>query len=64
MVYILAKKIRLNEFSSHYESFNMSGSEEVIDCCFICGVNEFDGPPINVTTISSGKKMIRLKQFY
>jgi hypothetical protein len=63
MVYILAQEIRLNEFSSHYESFNVSVSEEVINCCFICDINEFDGPPINVTTISSGKKMIRLKQF-
>lgn len=64
MVYILSKEIKLNEFSSHYESFHVSGSEEVINDCFICGVNEFDGPPINVTTVPSGKKMIHLKQFY
>lgn len=64
MVYILALEIKLNGFSSHYESFIVSNCEEEINSCYICNINEFNGPPINVTTMSTGQKMIRLKEFY
>jgi hypothetical protein len=62
--YIITKKILLNGFSSHLESFIVSNSEEESNGCFIFKINEFSGPPINVTTVSSGQKMIRLKEFY
>lgn len=63
IVYILTKKILLNGFSSHLESFIVSDNEEE-DGCFIFKINEFSGPPINVTVVTSGQKMIRLKEFY
>lgn len=64
LFYILAKEIQLNGFSSHYESFIVNNSEEEEDSCHIFNLNEFNGPPINVTSVSSGQKMIRLKEFY
>lgn len=64
IVYILTKRILLNGFSSHFESFIVSNSEEEVNDYFIFNINEFSGPPINVTTVSSGQKMIRLKEFY
>lgn len=64
IVYILTKKILLNGFNSHFESFIVNNSEEEANGCFIFKINEFSGPPINVTTVSSGQKMIRLKEFY
>lgn len=61
---ILAIEIKVNGSSSHYESFIVNNSEEEINNFYICNINEFDGPLIIVTTVSSGQKMIRLKQFY
>ena len=65
-VYVLANEIKLNHFNSHYESFSVDYSEEVVNRNCICNVDEFSGPPIiNITKIlSSGQKMIRLKEFY
>jgi len=51
IVYILTKKILLNGFSSHHESFIVSDNEEE-DGCFVFKINEFSGPPINVTVVT------------
>jgi len=63
-VYVMANEIKLNHFNSHFESFSVDYSEEVVNRNCICNVDEFSGPPINISKMSSGQKMIRLKEFY
>lgn len=55
-VYVLANEIKLNHFNSHYESFSVDNSEEVVNRNCICNVDEFSGPLINITKMSSGQK--------
>lgn len=61
VIHIVGKEIKLNGFNSHYELIIVGNTEEEINGCFICNINEFSGPPLNVTTLSSGQKNIRLK---
>lgn len=64
VVFILGKPILLENFDTHYESYVVINDEEVCINCVIYRANDFSGPPLNVTNISTGKRMLRLKQFY
>lgn len=55
-VYVLANEIKFNHFNSHFESFSVDYSEEVVNRNCICNVDEFSGPPINISKMSSGQK--------
>lgn len=39
-------------------------NDKEVNNLYICNINEFSGSPINVTTILTSQKMIRLKEFY
>jgi len=61
-VFILCESVLLKSFDAHYESYLISDDENVLSSS-IYSANDFSGPPINVTNVATGKKMVRLKQF-
>lgn len=63
-IYILAKQIKIVSFHSHFEAFEVDFDRTIINDFIIFKIDEFSGPPINITTSSSGKLMIRLKEFF
>lgn len=63
-VFILVKPILLETFDTHYESFIVSDNEEVLNNCSIYNIHDFSEPPINVTNVATGKRMICLKEYY
>lgn len=62
--HILAKKIKIINFNSHFEALELDCDKTVVKDCVIYNVDEFSGPPINITPSPSGKLMIRLKKFF
>jgi len=62
-VFILCESILLKSFDAHYESYLISDDENVLNRT-IYSANDFSGPPINVTHLATGKKIVCLKQFY
>jgi len=63
-IHILAKQIKIINFNSHFEAFEVDCNKTVVKDCVIYNVDEFSGPPINITPSPSGKLMIRLKEFF
>jgi len=63
-VYLCTKQIELEGFNSHLEAFEVNINKNILNNCLILGIDEFSGPPININEVSSGKLMIRLKEFY
>lgn len=61
-IHILAKQIKIN-FNSHFKAFEVDCDRAIVDNCVIYNIDEFGVPPINITPSSSGKLMIRLKEF-
>lgn len=62
-VYIIAKQIKIVSHHSHLEAFEVDGNKYIVNECLIFHINEFSGPPINITKIASGKLMIRPKEY-
>lgn len=62
-VFILAKKIALNYFSSHYQAYEVFNDLQIVEECSLLNINEFSGPPLNITKTCTGKMFIRLKEF-
>jgi len=63
-IHILAKQIKIVNFNSHFEAFEVDCDKTVVEDCVIFNVDEFSGPPINITPSTSGKLMIRLKELF
>jgi len=62
-IHILTKQMKINNFNSHFAAFEVDCDKTVAKDCVIYNVDEFSGPPINITPFSSGKLTIRLKEF-
>jgi len=62
-VYIIAKQIKIVGHHLHLEAFEVDGNKCIVNECLIFHINEFSGPPINITKIASGKLMIRPKEY-
>lgn len=63
-IYISTKQIKIDNFNSHFEAFEVDSDRTTISDFLIFKIDEFSGPPINITPSSSGKLMIRLKEFF
>lgn len=64
IIYVLVKQIKIENFNSHFESFEVDKDRTIVNNCLIFKIEEFSGPPINITPTSSGRLMIRLKEFF
>lgn len=63
-IYILVKQIKIVNFHSHFEAFEVDFDRTTINDFLIFVIDEFSGPPTNITSSSSGKLMIRLKELF
>jgi len=63
-IHIIVKQIKLEHFHSHFEAFEVNNERIIINDFKIYSIDTFSGPPINITPSSSGKLMIRLKEFF
>lgn len=63
-IHILVKQIKIVNFHSHFEAFEVDFNSTSISDFIIFQIDEFSGSPINITPSSSGKLMIRLKEFF
>jgi len=63
-IHIIVKQIKLEYFHSHFEAFEVNNERIIINDFKIYSIDTFSGPPINITPSSSGKLMIRLKEFF
>jgi len=63
-ILILAKQITLNYFSTHYQAYEVPEKFHIVDESALVNINEFSGPPINITKTSTFKMFIRLKEFF
>lgn len=63
-VFILEEQILFKHFDPHYESFVINEIKDELNNFSIYSAYDFSGPPINVTKMENGKKMLRLKEFY
>lgn len=57
-IHILVKQIKIINFNSHFEAFEVDCDKTVVEDGVIYNVDEFSGPPINITQSPSGKLMI------
>lgn len=57
-VFIVAKQIKITGYHLHLESYEIDSRLYVIKECVIFEIDDFSGPPINISQISSGKLMI------
>jgi len=62
-IFILSKQIQVLDFHIKFEAFE-ADKNIIVNNCTIHGINEFSGPPINITKVASGKYMIRSKDFF
>lgn len=63
-VFILGEQILFKHFDPRYESFVINENKDELNNFSIYSAYDFSGPPINVTKMANGKKMLRLKEFY
>lgn len=63
-VFIVAKQVKITGYHLHLEAYEVNSSLDVIKNCVIFEIDDFSGPPINISQISSGKLMIRLKEYF
>lgn len=63
-IHIIAKQIVLNDFNSHFVAYELSDNPQIYDELSINDINVFNGPPLNITQISTGHSFVRLKDFY
>jgi len=63
-VLILGEQILFEKFDPHYESFVINENTNELSNFSIYSTYDFSGPPINITNVANGKKMLRLKEFY
>jgi len=63
-VLILGEQILFEKFDPHYEPFVINENTNELSNFFIYSTYDFSGPPINITNVANGKKMLRLKEFY
>jgi len=63
-VFIVAKQVKITGYHLHLEAYEVDSSLYVIKECVIFEIDDFSGPPINISQISSGKLMIRLKEYF
>lgn len=59
---IIGTSIYLNDFSSHYQAYRINS--QFSDNIEIFDMKHFSGPPINICTIVSGDRFIKLKDYY
>lgn len=64
IIYVLVKQIKIENFNSHLESFEVDKDRTIVNNCLIFKIEEFSGPPINITPTSSGRLMIRVKEYF
>ncbi|XP_050535222.1 uncharacterized protein LOC126902220 [Daktulosphaira vitifoliae] len=62
-VLILAREILLNNYNPHYAAYEVPKNINIQEFS-IHNINDFRGPPVNTTNISSGKVFIRLKEYF
>lgn len=63
-ILILAKQIALKDFSTHYQAYEVPDELQIIDEFAVVNINEFSGPPVNITSTSTYKAFVRLKEFF
>jgi len=63
-ILILAKQIALNDFSPHYQAYEVPDELQIVDEFTLVNINEFSGPPINIIKTSTLKTFVRLKEFF
>lgn len=61
---MVAKQVKITGHHLHLEAYEVDSSLDVIKKCVIFEIEDFSGPPINISQISSGKLTIRLKEYY
>lgn len=63
-ILILAKQIALNDFSPHYQAYEVPVELQIINEFALVNINDFSGPPIDIIKTSTFKSFVRLKEFF
>lgn len=63
-VVILVDQINVSKIDSHFQAFEINGIKTIVQDNLLVYINEFSGPPINLTKTPTGKLMIRLKEYF
>lgn len=63
VVSFIVHQIQLDSYNSHLKAYEVNKNKQIITKLII-NVGELSGPPININQVSSGKLLIRLKEYF
>lgn len=60
--YVLCRGVQITNYNKHLASYEIDNNH--YDDFYLLSIDYFSGPPININTLSTGKSLVRVKNYY